>query len=463
MTTTAAGRTRRVSAWALAPFAAVLLMVFPARAASAHPLDISWQTSYLTLAAGRVDVEIKVSVGALVAPAFLADLDRDRDRSFSGAEGNAYASRVLARVALRIDGAAVPLSLGQVELPDYPQTQAGYGVLRVKASGALPAAGPHELFYRNDFVPAKPRYQVAVAAAKGAPISVGTQHRDEAQQQVATAFTIGAPAAGPAVEADRGGVGWGIGRLLAILHDPARSLWVTGFAIGLAMLLGAFHALTPGHGKTIMAAYLVGTGGRVRDALALGASVTVTHTSSVLVIGVLALFASRVVVPSVLVPALEVVAGSLVLGLGLRLLWQRRGILSRTNAATAHHHHGHDHSHDHGHDHDHARPSLGAVLALGASGGLVPCPEALGVMILAVGLRQIPTGLALILSFSVGLAAVLIGIGVVLVKARSMAALSQRFRGQSTARWVTLLPAVSALVVVVLGAGLIARSITALT
>jgi nickel/cobalt exporter len=104
--------------------------------------------------------------------------------------------------------------------------------------------------------------------------------------------------------------------------------------------------------------------------------------------------------------------------------------------------------------------SVGAVLALGASGGLVPCPEALGVLILAVGLGQIPTGLALILSFSVGLAAVLIGIGVVLVRARSMAALSERFRGRSTARWLTLLPVVSALVVVLLGAGLIARSIT---
>jgi nickel/cobalt exporter len=95
-----------------------------------------------------------------------------------------------------------------------------------------------------------------------------------------------------------------------MLGDPSRSWWVTMVAIGLAMMLGAFHALTPGHGKTIMAAYLVGTGGRVRDALALGASVTVTHTSSVLVIGVLALFASRFVVPSVLVPTLEVIAGA---------------------------------------------------------------------------------------------------------------------------------------------------------
>jgi ABC-type nickel/cobalt efflux system permease component RcnA len=104
--------------------------------------------------------------------------------------------------------------------------------------------------------------------------------------------------------------------------------------------------------------------------------------------------------------------------------------------------------------------SLGAVLALGASGGLVPCPEALGVMILAVGLGQIPTGLALILSFSAGVAAVLTGIGLVLVRARSAAALSERLRGRSTARWVALLPVISALVVALLGAGLVARSVT---
>jgi nickel/cobalt exporter len=108
--------------------AAVMLIVFPASAASAHPLDISWQTSYVTVTAGRVDIEVKISVGVLVAPAFLADLDRDADRSFSDAEGRDYASRVLAKVALRIDGTAVPLSFTEVELPGYPQTQAGYGV-----------------------------------------------------------------------------------------------------------------------------------------------------------------------------------------------------------------------------------------------------------------------------------------------------------------------------------------------
>ena len=482
MTTTAVGRLRRVSARVLTPFVAVLLIVLPTRAASAHPLDVTWQTTYVTLSAGTVEVEVKISVGVLVAPAFIADLDRDGDHAFSSAEGADYASRMLAKLALRVDDVAVPLAVVRTELPDYKQTQAGYGVMRVTASGAAPAAGTHSLYYRNDFVPEKPRYQVAVAPAKGAAISVGTQQRDEEQRQVDTSFTFGAfgaAGAAPTVR-DDSSEGWGVARLLGVMRDPSRSLWVTLMAIALAMALGAFHALTPGHGKTIMAAYLAGTGGRVRDAMALGASVTVTHTSSVLVIGVLALFANRFIVPSVLVPALEVTAGVLVLGLGLRLLWQRRGMLPRR------HEHAHSHAHDHaaghteshadGHTHDHrhhghdhgllwepGRPaSLGAVIALGASGGLVPCPEALGVMILAVSLDRIPIGIMLILSFSVGLAAVLITIGVLLVSARSAAAISKRLHGRSAERWLPLLPLTSAVVVVLLGAGLIARTISGL-
>jgi ABC-type nickel/cobalt efflux system permease component RcnA len=232
------------------------------------------------------------------------------------------------------------------------------------------------------------------------------------------------------------------------------------------MALGAFHALTPGHGKTMMAAYLVGSGGRVRDALALGASVTITHTSSVLAIGAAALLAGRFAVPDLLVPALELISGVLVLALGLRLLWQRRAVLPWFRGH--HHSHDHDHPHDHGHVHDHdhvhdhgpvRRAGLGSVLALGVSGGLVPCPEALGVMILAVGLGQIVVGMLLILSFSAGLAAVLIGIGVLLVRARRFAALSGRLQSGAAARWARYLPLVSAAVVVALGAGLIVRTV----
>ncbi|KUL28758.1 hypothetical protein ADL15_30900 [Actinoplanes awajinensis subsp. mycoplanecinus] len=438
----------------LAPFVVtVLLLLLPVSPAWAHPLDVSRQTSYVTVAPDAVTVEVDLAAGVLVAADFIADLDRDHNKLFSTDEGLAYARRVVAELSLRVDDTPVPLALTDVELPTYLQSQAGYGVLHLTATGPLiPAAGDHTLFYRDDFTPAKPQYQVAVLAPKQAPVTIGEQRHDEAQQQVSATFTVlGDTAVVPAAPPEPGG--WGIERLLSMVQDPSRSVWVTVAAIALAMVLGAFHALTPGHGKTMMAAYLVGSGARVRDALALGVSVTVTHTSSVLVIGTVALLASRFAVPDVLVPALELISGVLVLGLGLRLLWQRRGVLPWV------HGHRHSHAHDHTHDHDHspaaARPGLGSVVALGVSGGLVPCPEALGVMILAVGLGHVAVGMLLILSFSVGLAAVLIGIGVLLVRARGLVTVSDRFR---TGGWARLLPLASAVVVVALGTGLIIRT-----
>ncbi|WP_148112988.1 hypothetical protein, partial [Actinoplanes sp. ATCC 53533] len=221
----------------LAPFVAAMLIVFPASAAWAHPLDITWQTSYLTLTAGKVDVEIKISVGALVAPALLTDLDRDTDHSLSGDEGNDYASRVLAKIALRIDDTAIPLSVARVDLPDYTQTQAGYGVLRIKATGSAPAAGTHSLFYRNDFAPEKPRYQVTVAGTDGVSIPAGTLSRDQEQQQVRTDFTVATPTGTPTTAAAQDDTTdtWSAEHLLATMRDPSRSPWIIIVAIGLAM------------------------------------------------------------------------------------------------------------------------------------------------------------------------------------------------------------------------------------
>src|SRR6185295_11281911 len=98
-------------------------------------------------------------------------------------------------------------------------------------------------------------------------------------------------------------------QLLTYLRAPTLSPWVLALALGLAVALGGLHAMTPGHGKTLVAAYLVGSRGTVRHAVLLGAIVTFTHTASVIVIGLLALFASQFVVPNVLVPIMEILSG----------------------------------------------------------------------------------------------------------------------------------------------------------
>ena len=209
-----------------------------------------------------------------------------------------------------------------------------------------------------------------------------------------------------------------------------------------------------------MAAYLVGSRGTVRHAAALGGIVTFTHTASVIAVGLLTLFASQFIVPNMLVPALEVCAGLVVVALGIRLVRARW----RTSGGHRHHdhgHHHHDHDHHYHHDHDHHRlpkdVRASDLLAMGVSGGLVPCPEALGVMLIAIGLNRIPLGLGLIVAFSFGLAAVLILLGILLVRFRS--GLSRL--GKRGGSWQRLLPLVSAVIVTLLGMGIVLKGLVA--
>ena len=235
--------------------------------------------------------------------------------------------------------------------------------------------------------------------------------------------------------------------MLGYLYETTLSPWLLVLGLGLSALLGGLHALTPGHGKTLVAAYLVGSRGTVRHAAALGGIVTFTHTASVIAVGLLALFASQFIVPNMLVPALEVGAGLLVVALGARLVrarWKTRG---------GHRHH--DHSHHHHVAPTNVRP--GDLLAMGVSGGLVPCPEALGVMLIAIGLNRIPLGLGLIVAFSFGLAAVLIMLGILLVRFRS--GLSRL--GKRGGSWQRLLTLVSAVIVTLLGVGIVLKGVMA--
>ena len=224
-------------------------------------------------------------------------------------------------------------------------------------------------------------------------------------------------------------------------------------ALATAFLLGAAHALTPGHGKTIVAAYLVGSRGSVMDAVLLGAVVTLTHTASVFVLGLATLYASQSVSLDRIYPVLAVVSGALVAGIGAWLL-----IVRLRSAHVGAHHHPHDHTHPHSHrdhsDHHHEGPSgRGGLLSLGVSGGLVPCPEALVVLMISISLRRLGLGLALLVVFSLGLAAVLIGIGVAMVMA---APAVRRVAGEN--RFTRALPVASAAVVTLLGIVLVAEA-----
>jgi ABC-type nickel/cobalt efflux system permease component RcnA len=221
-------------------------------------------------------------------------------------------------------------------------------------------------------------------------------------------------------------------------------------ALALAAGLGALHALSPGHGKAMVAAYLIGSRGRMRDAVFLGGVVTITHVSSVVILGVVALVLSARVAPERIYPWLGFASGCLIFVIGYWLLARR---------ALGHAHdrgHAHEGEHHHHHHHSHAPPTdvtSGSLLSLGISGGMVPCPSALVVLLAAVAMHRIAFGLALILAFSVGLAAVLILIGILAVTAGRM------IRPAREGRWIEVLPVVSAGVIMVIGAVLAVTSL----
>jgi ABC-type nickel/cobalt efflux system permease component RcnA len=264
-----------------------------------------------------------------------------------------------------------------------------------------------------------------------------------------------------------------------LITIPELTLPTVLLALGIAFVWGAGHALTPGHGKTIVAAYLVGSRGTIRHALFLGLTTTVTHTAGVFILGFLTLFASKFFLPEQLYPWLGVISGILVVSIGLSLF---RGQLQGL-AGHASHHHSHDHLHDHthfydhshdhyhlhhhhsGHSHSHLPPDANggpitwrSLLALGISGGLLPCPSALIVMLSAISLQRIGFGLVLVVAFSLGLAGVLTAIGIVWVQARQLfERLPKKDLFKPVAgygRLLRVLPAASALFITVAGIGI---------
>jgi len=224
-------------------------------------------------------------------------------------------------------------------------------------------------------------------------------------------------------------------------------------ALAVAVALGAFHALEPGHGKTLVAAYLVGSRGTFKHALLLGLIVTASHTAGVYLLGAATLYASQYIVPEQLYPWLALASGLMIAALGLTLLARRISAddHSLNHAHHHHHHHAHDHEHTHTQHHETTQNvSLKQLIALGVSGGIVPCPAALVVLLSAVSLHRIGFGLLLIVAFSVGLAAVLIAVGMLMVYARRFMA---RFRGDGivVTRW---LPVTSSAFIALFGLGL---------
>ncbi len=266
-------------------------------------------------------------------------------------------------------------------------------------------------------------------------------------------------------------------RLVRLLSQSELKTSIILLALVVAFSLGAFHALSPGHGKTVVGAYLVGTRGTAKHAILLGAIVTITHTLGVFILGLITLYASKYVLPEKLYPWLGFGSGLGVVVIGFGLFLQRYRNLQLHSHAGHRHSHANDHdhpphtdhehahlTHSHGdlvhthggvaHSHDYSQVKFKDLFTLGVTGGMVPCPSALVVLLSAISINRVGLGLLLIVAFSLGLALVLMAIGLMMIYARGF---MERFTGDGRL-WKTL-PVFSSLAVTGLGAVIAVQSL----
>jgi nickel/cobalt transporter (NicO) family protein len=307
---------------------------------------------------------------------------------------------------------------------------------------------------------------LSAGADTGSPgFGCGTSQTSPAYGGAATLTGGQTPAA-----AVPGGVGSEISDLLKT-HDVTPLVLLVSLLA--AMALGGFHALTPGHGKTVLAAYLVGTRGTARHAIALGLSVTVSHTIGVAVLAILIILAGNVIPPDQYQHLVAILSGLMIIAIGAWLLAGRLGTWgSALSVATAmsreqddEHDHPLDHDHEHqlaqAHDHDHDGrghshvPPPGRELtwrtlfALGLSGGIVPSSSALIILLATLTTGRAAYGLVLVIAFGLGMAIVLTAVGLALVYARAY--VERLPRRQLLQRVAMAVPLVTAMLVLGIG------------
>jgi ABC-type nickel/cobalt efflux system permease component RcnA len=466
----------------------------PTPGAGAHPLGNFTVNQYagLVVHPGTVSVELVVDMAEIPAFQSRGEFDTDGDGSISGQENRSFRDRACESlrhgVSLGLDGRALPTTVTGSALA-FPPGQAGLDTLRLTCrlvAPARPVAGGR-LEFANDNYRDRVGWREVTAAGEGIEL-VGSDVPGRSPSRRLTRYPqdllsspldvrraslgIGA-AGGPPPRIPRtddtatpaGLLPGGADRFavaftgLVARHDF--TVWFALMALAAAMALGALHALAPGHGKTVMAAYLVGQQGSLRQALVLGTTVSATHTAGVLILGVV-VSGSAAFVPEQVYPWLGLASGVLLAWVGAGLLiraWRRRGDPS------VFHHQDHGHEHEHGHAHaPHHRPasnesglSRRRLMTMGAAGGMVPSPSALVVLLGAIALGRTWFGVALVLGYGLGMAVTLVGAGLLLVRFGSV--VDRRWTGGRRFGVARALPLVTSSLVVVAGLGLALKAI----
>jgi len=495
--------------WQIRLFAAlaVVSLAFAptlAQHALAHPLGNFTTNRYARIEVYQDRLQLHYVVDMAEIPAFQAmpEIDSDGDGAASEPELAAYARRRAGELPRNFELTAAGKRLSHALLQSTAQLLPGQGglqVLRLVAVYDVPITGVESgsnvpiAFTDTNFGETQGWKEVVVRGSAGATLSGAEAFAadqsnallDYPAESLRSAPNVSeasfswvagtgspAPLAANVQLAEAGRVSGGFAAVFEDLSDGNVSFGFLLLSLLIAFAFGAQHALGPGHGKSMVAAYLVGSRGTPKHAVALGLTVTATHTSTVYLLGVVTLLASAWLTPEKVYLWMGVAAGLMVVAFGLglfvqRLLQYRRegrtqgmhrhGLLGKAHSHPATHHpDGHDHAHSSGHAHDHdSRVTWRSLLSLGVLGGLLPCPSAVVVMVAAISQGQVLLGMLLIVAFSLGLAGVLMAIGVGLVLGRRTPGRARRlFERPLAARAVAVMPVLSAVVVTVVGLGL---------
>jgi nickel/cobalt transporter (NicO) family protein len=484
--------------------------------ASAHPLGNFTTNTSATIRVRPEVVQVAYVVDLAEIPTLRVTqaLGQDDVTSLNGwaqRTCQGIAGKVELRVAgkrrtLTSDGAAAGLSDGQAGLQTL-RLSCELSALGKTAVGAAVSLDDQNFADRAGW-----REIVVPTGAAGAPSVSPTQtlrvYPDAAAptRQLSVAYKVLAfDAASPgaaerlSTQVDRSQDGLSA-RFQSLIAADSLAIGFVLTALAIALVLGAGHALAPGHGKSLMAAYVIGRRGGRKDLVMIGSTVAATHTVGVLVLGVLA-SATTLVSPERSVVGIGVVSGLLVSVVGVRLFRSRmpqRPTGAHHDHDHAHHdhaHHDHDHhhgdhdhghhdhgDHHHGHDdrwivtqhahggstHEHRLPKPGTdirrgeLVAMGLAGGMVPSPSALLVLIAAIALDRLWFGLLLVVAYGIGLALTLIGAG--LIMSRMESRVRHFVESHATglvAKSVTVLPLLSAVALIGGGMLLAARSLGA--
>jgi nickel/cobalt exporter len=411
-------------------------------AASAHPLGNFTINRFVRVEVAGDRLYVRYVLDLAEIPTYQARQD--------GVDPAVYARRVARGLRVTVDGRAVTLQPVARALA-FPRGVAGLQTMRLELILRGPrVTGTESLAVHDTNYAGRIGWKEIVVGATTASVSDELHAYPKSLLQSpldvtrvrSTVSPTDAPvpqlSGGRSLEAPDRVADGGFTKLIGERHLSALVIFVS---LAAALFWGAAHALSPGHGKTIVTAYLVGRRGTPRDAAVLGLIVTVTHTIGVFALGLVTLALSQWIVPETLYPWLNAAAGLSVIAIGAAVM--------RARVRDWLHERAHRHGHAHHHDHDHApEPGSGfrGLLAVGISGGALPCPSALVVLLAAISLHRVAFGLVLIVAFSLGLALKITGIGLVAVLARS--AFGRRTFDGLVLR---VLPALSAFVIVVAG------------